>query len=104
MQFYTDTDFKFSSWCNVNTDLVLWFLHYVEVGCVANILEESGVSNFKVKISIITSIQTGGLFQNFKYDKMDSFLTSCFLILFNHIHVLNATCNMTTCRKRYLNG
>jgi len=76
----------------------------VAVRCVANILEESGFSIFKVKISIITSIQTGGLFQNFKHDKMDSFLTSCFLILFNLINVLNATCNMTACRNGHLNG
>jgi len=83
MQFYTDTDFKFSSWCSVNIGLVLWFLHYVAVGCVANILEESGVSILKVKISIITSMQTCRLFQNFKHDKMDSFLTNCFFVLFN---------------------
>jgi hypothetical protein len=82
----------------------VWFWHYVAVGCVANILEESGISMFKVKISIVTSIQTGGMFQNFKRDTMDSISTSCFLILFNLINVLNATYNMTTCRNGHLNG
>lgn len=57
------------------------------VGCVANILEESGVSIFKVKINITTSIQTSGLFQNFKHDKMDSFLKAAFSIFQPHKYI-----------------
>jgi hypothetical protein len=76
----------------------------VAVGCVANIPQENGVSILKVKISIITSIQTGGLFQNSKHDTRDSLSASFFLKLFNLINVLNSMCNMTICRNGHLNG